>query len=282
VGVEHTGGTDSRTESTDSPGPGERAWTLQPDNPGSPGQPSRLESIRRAREEQQAPTVEGAIPEPGTQATGTRQNDKPRQDLSETSATDPSDEQPGTAAPEDAEETLDLADTDGQPDDRGGENEPELQDRTQAESARTEDEPGDNAQAGADEGERPGVPDEEESPDAARADRLEGVQDYVVDDPVVAGRTITDIDRIENGVLWEEKTATDATDVQRWVSKHIDKKFASYVEARQHLAGYEDAPIGFCFTRPGVDALFKSEVESAVDRLRSSYPNVQIFLEWQE
>ncbi|GAA4240007.1 hypothetical protein GCM10022254_63100 [Actinomadura meridiana] len=73
--------TDGRTETTDSPGTGERTWISPPDNPGSLGQPSRLASIRRAREEQQVPTAEDTTHEPGTQDTGTRQNDKPCVDV---------------------------------------------------------------------------------------------------------------------------------------------------------------------------------------------------------
>ncbi|WP_165970671.1 hypothetical protein, partial [Actinomadura sp. 6K520] len=44
---------DTRTEPADRPASPERQWTPPPDNPGSPGQPSRLESLARARELQQ-------------------------------------------------------------------------------------------------------------------------------------------------------------------------------------------------------------------------------------
>ncbi|WP_158581618.1 toxin glutamine deamidase domain-containing protein [Actinomadura spongiicola] len=53
MGVEHGNGTDSRTENSDKPASSERPYTPPPDNPGSPGQPSRLESRARARETQQ-------------------------------------------------------------------------------------------------------------------------------------------------------------------------------------------------------------------------------------
>jgi hypothetical protein len=49
------------------------------------------------------------------------------------------------------------------------------------------------------------------------------------------GNLITDIDLVENGVLWEEKSAVFATDIARWVSKHIIGKFHSYMRARQQL-----------------------------------------------
>jgi hypothetical protein len=115
---------------------------------------------------------------------------------------------------------------------------------------------------------------------AGKPTRLEGRRDYVVDDPAVPGRTIIDIDRIQDGVLWEEKSATSAGDIERWVAKHIDKKFASYLDARQYMADYESAPIGFCFTSSGADPAFRSGVESAVERLRLAHPGEQIMLEW--
>jgi hypothetical protein len=109
---------------------------------------------------------------------------------------------------------------------------------------------------------------------------LEGKRDYIVDDPTDPGRTITDIDRIESDTLWEEKSATSASDIDKWVTKHIDKKFQSYLDARQHMPGYEQAPIGFRFTEPVTDPEFQSAVEAAVDGLRTSHPNVAIYLEW--
>jgi hypothetical protein len=109
---------------------------------------------------------------------------------------------------------------------------------------------------------------------------LEGKRDHVVDDPADPSRTITDIDRIEDGVLWEEKSATGAVNIDKWVAKHIDKKFDSYLEARRHLPGYEEAPIGFKFTEPVADPEFRSAVEDAVDGLRKSHPDVTIRLEW--
>jgi hypothetical protein len=109
---------------------------------------------------------------------------------------------------------------------------------------------------------------------------LKGKRDYVVDDPADPSRTITDIDRIEDGALWEEKSATNAGNIDKWLAKHIDKKFDSYLEARRHLPGYEDAPIGFRFTEPDADPEFMSAVEEAVDGLRESHPDVTIRLEW--
>jgi hypothetical protein len=120
----------------------------------------------------------------------------------------------------------------------------------------------------------------EEDLEQPETSSLEGKRDYVVDDPADPSRTITDIDRIEDGALWEEKSATSAVNIDKWVAKHIDKKFDSYLEARQHLPGYEEAPIGFKFTEPAADPEFRSAVEDAVDGLRKSHPDVTIRLEW--
>lgn len=54
MGVEDNGGTGTRTETTDRPSTGDRTPAPPPDNPGSPGQPSRLESRARPREPQES------------------------------------------------------------------------------------------------------------------------------------------------------------------------------------------------------------------------------------
>ncbi|MFE9101948.1 hypothetical protein [Actinomadura geliboluensis] len=53
MGVEDNGGTGTRTETTDRPTSEDRPYTPPPDNPGSPGQPSRLESRARTRQDQE-------------------------------------------------------------------------------------------------------------------------------------------------------------------------------------------------------------------------------------
>ncbi|MFC9258157.1 hypothetical protein ACFTTZ_42620, partial [Amycolatopsis thailandensis] len=112
---------------------------------------------------------------------------------------------------------------------------------------------------------------------------LEGKTDHVVYDPAVPnnGRPITDIDRVENGVLWEEKTAIDAQNIPDWVGKHVDKKLNSYLEARKHLQGYENAPIGLRFTQPGATPAFKAAVEKAVDTFRKANTSVRVMLDWK-
>jgi hypothetical protein len=109
---------------------------------------------------------------------------------------------------------------------------------------------------------------------------LEGRREYIVDDPADPGRTITDIDSIENGVLWEEKSPIFATDANAWVAKNITKKFARYMEARQYIPGYERAPIGFNFTRPGVEPELRNAIEAEIARLRAQNPDVTILLKW--
>lgn len=109
----------------------------------------------------------------------------------------------------------------------------------------------------------------------------EGVDhDVPIDEPGNTGRTITDIDRPQDGVLWEQKSAVNAGDVNRWVNKHITDKIEAYIEARQHIAGYEHAPVGVEFTRAGADPAFRAAVEKAVADLRIKHPDVTILVKW--
>jgi hypothetical protein len=120
------------------------------------------------------------------------------------------------------------------------------------------------------------------APQAAKppASSLEGGRDIKVFNK--AGRIITDIDHVENGVLWEEKSATGLYgEGKSWISKHIDGKFAKYLEARQQLPSYESAPVGFRFT-DAVTPEFKTSVENAVDALRKNNPGVRILLKFPE
>ncbi|MGP4028374.1 hypothetical protein [Actinomadura sp. 3N407] len=77
-------GTDTRTEAADKPATSERQWTPPPDNPGSPGQPSRRESIASAREAQ--------LDNASRQAEGTDTSSEPPQEH---------DDHPASAQPED-------------------------------------------------------------------------------------------------------------------------------------------------------------------------------------
>jgi RHS repeat-associated protein len=120
-----------------------------------------------------------------------------------------------------------------------------------------------------------------------RANSLEGQTGIQVVDPANTGRTITDIDRVASGILWEQKSATSAINpitkadtTAAWIEKNITQKFAKILDARQHLKGYEDAPVGFQFTRKGVDPAFKSAVESEITRLRGIYTDIKIYVQW--
>jgi hypothetical protein len=110
---------------------------------------------------------------------------------------------------------------------------------------------------------------------------LEDKKDYSVADPSDPGRTITDIDDVKDGVLWEEKSATFAGDVQKWVDKQVTAKLEKYLEARQHLSGYEQAPIGLRMTEPNVDPSLRSAIENAVDQFRRAHPGVDVRLEFK-
>ncbi|MFE3500293.1 polymorphic toxin-type HINT domain-containing protein [Kitasatospora sp. NPDC059160] len=106
---------------------------------------------------------------------------------------------------------------------------------------------------------------------------LEGERDYDVYHPVTKNR-ITDIDHVGGGVLWEEKSALYGDDA--WISKQIDGKLKKYLDARQYMPGYENAPIGFRMTNPSIDPRFRSALESHIDNLRQANPGVDIRLEF--
>ncbi|MBF6349747.1 hypothetical protein IU448_12050 [Nocardia flavorosea] len=108
----------------------------------------------------------------------------------------------------------------------------------------------------------------------------DGDTEVKIDEPGNLSRTITDIDLVENGVLWEEKSAVSSPNPEKWVEKHVTKKLESFLEARQYIAGHETAPIGLRFTQAGADPQFKAAVEKAVGDLRAKHPDTEIHLEW--
>jgi len=109
---------------------------------------------------------------------------------------------------------------------------------------------------------------------------LEGETNLDVFDPY-SGHTITDIDLINGGTLWEEKSAWWAQDDNAWVAKNIYGKFESYLEARRYLpARYANAPIGFAFEQ-APDVPLGAAVVNAVDQLRADNPSVTIYLQWE-
>lgn len=104
----------------------------------------------------------------------------------------------------------------------------------------------------------------------------EGAIDHKVYDPDT-GNIITDIDLFEGGVMWELKTATyGETD---WLDKHVNKKLANYLKCRELLSGYESAPIGFRFTKSGMDPRFRAALEARFEQLRRDHPGLDLRLE---
>lgn len=115
----------------------------------------------------------------------------------------------------------------------------------------------------------------------------EGDTEIQIDDPNNLSDTITEIDLVRDGVLWENKTVTrrklPQDQLQKWVDKHVGKKVNGYDRARPILAGYEDAPVGIRFEdptivdiNPGLEAL----VRQRITELKALHPDLDIRLEW--
>lgn len=112
---------------------------------------------------------------------------------------------------------------------------------------------------------------------------VEGDTNYVVDNPSDLSQTITDIDRVEGGTLWEEKTATGQdprTNIPNWVTKNVTGKLNSYLTARQYMPGYENAPLGMDFTQSGATPEFRAAVQQAVDDWQAAHPGVPVTVRW--
>ncbi|GAA3710162.1 hypothetical protein GCM10022224_089580 [Nonomuraea antimicrobica] len=108
---------------------------------------------------------------------------------------------------------------------------------------------------------------------------LEGQREVKVKDPTT-GKEITDIDHIKDDILWEEKSAVYAINVDKWVKKQIYGKFDKYMEARKHLKDYEDAPMGFRFDEPPFDPSLRTAIEDAIADLRIKNPSTDIHVDW--
>ncbi|MCP2261245.1 hypothetical protein LX15_004966 [Streptoalloteichus tenebrarius] len=67
----------------------------------------------------------------------------------------------------------------------------------------------------------------------------EGSRNYDVYDPANKGRRITDIDIIENRILWERKSAAWVQIPEDWVRQQVVKKLNSYIEAQKYMPGCE-------------------------------------------
>lgn len=108
----------------------------------------------------------------------------------------------------------------------------------------------------------------------------DGATEIQTDEPGDLGTTITDIDHIENRVLWEEKSATSAGNPEQWVNKQFVNKMEKYIEFQQYIVGLENAPIGIRFINPGADPVLKAAVEQAAAELRAKHPGVTILIDW--
>jgi hypothetical protein len=119
-------------------------------------------------------------------------------------------------------------------------------------------------------------------PPAGMPGSLEGLRNTDIYDPADCGRRITDIDHVDGGVLWEEKRATWAQDPATWPDKHLTAKFDKYLEARQHMPGYENAPIGLRMTSPKVEPALRASIENAIRAWQAAHPQVDVRLEFAE
>ncbi|MFG2085008.1 hypothetical protein [Spirillospora sp. NPDC048824] len=77
MGAEHPTGTETKVEKDDPPKPSDRPPTLRPDNPGSPGQPSRLESRAAAQRPPEAETDDRRETPPVTRSPQAEQSNDP-------------------------------------------------------------------------------------------------------------------------------------------------------------------------------------------------------------
>jgi hypothetical protein len=111
---------------------------------------------------------------------------------------------------------------------------------------------------------------------------VEGDTNYQVFDPYDKGTTITDIDKVSGGTLVEEKSFTGAsTQAQNeaWVQRQIIPKLDRYVEARQYMPGYENAPLGVDLT-DGANPQLQQAVTQAVDNWKQANPGVPVTVQW--
>ncbi|EHM28030.1 hypothetical protein SPW_3547 [Streptomyces sp. W007] len=106
---------------------------------------------------------------------------------------------------------------------------------------------------------------------------LENIRDHDVYDPATGNR-ITDIDHFDKGILWEEKT--DIAPTPDWMDKHVNKKLAAYIKARAELpSSYANAPIGFRFTRTGMEPRFRAALAERFEQLRRDHPDLDLRVE---
>ncbi|HTW01395.1 MAG TPA: hypothetical protein VMF87_13940 [Streptosporangiaceae bacterium] len=112
---------------------------------------------------------------------------------------------------------------------------------------------------------------------------VEGDTNYQVFDPNDKGVTITDIDKISDGKLVEEKSATGQDprmDIPSWVQQNVTGKLDSYYQAREYMPGYANAPFEIEFTQPGATPQFQQAVEQAAAQWQAAHPGTPVTIQW--
>ena len=71
----------------------------------------------------------------------------------------------------------------------------------------------------------------------------------------------------------------DAIDIDKWINDNIYGKFTSYLKMRASLPHYENASIGWKFSRAIPEGPFRRAVVEAVSNLRASTRDVHILLD---
>jgi hypothetical protein len=112
----------------------------------------------------------------------------------------------------------------------------------------------------------------------------DGDRGYQVRDPTT-GKVITDIDHVDGPALREEKGLVTGTETGRatpaeWVHDDLLPQLDRYIKARKFLKGYENAPLGVDFTRPGVTPELKQAVEDGIREWQARNPGVPVDVRW--
>jgi uncharacterized protein YukE len=128
-----------------------------------------------------------------------------------------------------------------------------------------------------------GQPVAEDGVDNYTRPPVNGDTNYQVFDPNDKGLTVTDIDKVSNGTLVEQKSATGddpRMNIPAWVQKNVTEKLNSYYQARQYIPGYENAPFGIDFTQPGATSQFQQAVQQAASQWEAAHPGIPVTISW--
>jgi len=93
------------------------------------------------------------------------------------------------------------------------------------------------------------------------------------------GKLITKIDLIENDILWENKGLDNEPPIpSKWAEKIFDKVW-KMEDARLHLPGYENAPMGFRFGKPPSSDM-REAITATLSDIKGWRPDLDIRVEW--